>query len=44
MGMAHQSLDGSKVVPIIQKGCREGITDNVGMNSLLDQRFFLPLT
>ena len=39
MGMAHQSLDGSKVIPIIQKGRGKGVTDNMGMNPLLDQRF-----
>ncbi len=37
MGMAHQCLDGSKVVPIIQEGRSKGMTNNMGMDSLLNQ-------
>jgi hypothetical protein len=40
MGMAHQSLDGSKIIPIIQKGRGKGMTDNMGMNPLLNQSLF----
>ncbi len=37
MGMAHQSLDGSKIIPIIQKGSGKGVPHYMGMNPLLDQ-------
>ena len=40
MGMAHQSLDGSKIIPIIQKGRGEGVPHDVRMNPLLDQSLF----
>ena len=40
MGMAHQSLNGSKVVPIIQEGSRKGVPHYVRMNPLLDQSLF----
>jgi hypothetical protein len=35
--MAHQSLDGSKIIPIIQKGRGKGVPHYVGMDSLLNQ-------
>ena len=37
MGMAHQSLDGSKIIPIIQKGRGKGVPHYMGMDSLLNQ-------
>ena len=40
MGMAHQSLDGSKIIPIIQKGRGKGMPHHVRMNPLLDQSLF----
>jgi hypothetical protein len=30
VGMAHQSLDGSKVISIVQKGSGEGMPDHIG--------------
>jgi hypothetical protein len=36
MGMAHQSLDGSKIISIIQKGRGEGMPHDVRMNPLLE--------
>jgi hypothetical protein len=37
MGMAHQSLDGSKIIPIIQKGRGKGVPNYMRMNPFLDQ-------
>ena len=38
VGMAHQSLNGSKIIPIIQKGRGKGVPHHVRMNLFLDQR------
>ena len=35
--MAHQSLNGSKVIPVIQEGSGEGMPDHMRMNPLADQ-------
>ncbi len=40
VGMAHQGLDGFKVVPIIQEGRGEGMPHDVGVNPLLNQSLF----
>jgi hypothetical protein len=37
MGMAHQSLDGPQIIPIIQEGRGEGMPDHMRMNPLLNQ-------
>ena len=38
--MAHQRLNGFKVIPVIQKGRGEGMPHHMGMNPLLDQGLF----
>ena len=35
MGMPHQSLNGSKVIPIVQEGGRKGVPHYMRMDSLL---------
>ena len=35
--MTHQSLDGSKIIPIIQKGSGKGVPHYMGMNPFLNQ-------
>jgi len=40
MRIPHQSLDGSKIIPIIQKGGGKGLPHDVGMDSLLNQSLF----
>ena len=37
MGMAHESLNGPKVIPVVQKGRGERMPHDMGMDSLLDQ-------
>ena len=37
MGMAHQGLDGSEAISIIQKGRGKGMSDHMGMDPPLDQ-------
>ena len=44
VGMAHRSLNGSEVIPFVQKGSGEGMSHDVRVNPLLDQcPFYLPL-
>ena len=43
MGMAHQTLNGSKVIPIVQKGRGEGVPHHVGINPVFDRAFFLSI-
>ena len=38
VGMSHQGLNRSEVIPIIQKGSGEGMPDHMRMNPLFDQR------
>ena len=38
--VAHQNLDGSKVIPVIQKGCPEGMPHYMRVNPLFDQSLF----
>ena len=38
--MAHQSLNGSEIIPVVQKGRSKGMTHHVGMNPLVDQCLF----
>ena len=40
MGMAHQSLNGSEVIPLIQEGRGKGMPHDMRMNPLLDQGLF----
>jgi hypothetical protein len=40
MGMTHESLNGSKVISVIQKGCGKGMPHHMGVNPLLDQGLF----
>jgi hypothetical protein len=38
--MPHQSLNGSKVIPVVQKGRGESMPHDVGMHPFLDQCLF----
>jgi hypothetical protein len=40
MGRAHQSLNSSKVIPVVKKGSSEGVTDNMRMNPFPNQSLF----
>ena len=40
VGMAHRSLNGSEVIPFVQKGSGEGMSHDVRVNPLLDQSPF----
>ena len=40
MRMAHERLNRSKIIPIIQKGRGKRMPHHVGMDPLLDQSFF----
>ncbi len=37
MRMAHQTLNGPKVIPLIQKSSRKGMAHNMGMDPFSDQ-------
>ena len=40
VGVAHQSLNGFKIVPIVQKGSCKGMPEDMRMDSLSDQSLF----
>ena len=37
MGMAHESLNGSEVIPVVQEGISEGVPHHMRVNPLLNQ-------
>jgi hypothetical protein len=40
MRMSHQCLNGSKVIPVIQKGCGKGVPDHMRTNLFPNESLF----